>query len=125
MTTAGGGVQETELLAGPECSGCNPPVNSFTQTDSTSTTNTLSESLSSTVASSWSVTLPGNSGLQRANQFTWTDTESTGQSNGSSHSMAVTFSSNTVGCYEDIPIFMDTVFHTFVFQTPSGNSSCP
>ncbi len=124
MTVNNGTVQETELLAGPECSGCDRPVNTFTQTDSTQTAETLSESFSYTEGFSWEVTLAG-SGLKSANQFTWTDTESTGSVNGSSHQMAVALSSGTVGCYEYIPIFMDTVYHTFVFQTEAGNNSCP
>lgn len=124
MTQNGGGVQVTELLAGPECSGCNRPVNSFTQTDSTQTTETLTESLAETVGYSWEVKFAG-SGLNSATQFTWTQTESTGSSNGSSHQMDVSLSSGTVGCYEYIPIFMDTVYHTFVFQTEAGNNSCP
>lgn len=125
MTTTGGSTQISELLAGPECSGCNIPSNTFSQTDSTQTAETLSEGLTETVSYGWSVTLPGNSGLKSTDQFSWTQSESTGAINGSSHAMTVTLSSATVGCYEDIPIFMDTVFHTFVFWMPPGNTSCP
>jgi len=124
MTQENGTVQETELLAGPECSGCDRPANTFTQTDSTQTAETLSESISLTTGFSWDVMLAG-SGLKSANQFTWTDTESTGSVSGSSHQMSVTLSSGTVGCYEYVPIFMDTIYHTFVFQTETGNTSCP
>jgi len=124
MTQNNGTVQETELLAGPECSGCDRPVNTFAQTDATQTAETLSESFSVTTGYSWEVSLAG-SGLKSANQFTWTDSESTGEINGSSHQMTVSLSSGTVGCYEYIPIFMDTVYHTFVFSTPTGNTSCP
>ncbi len=124
MVSNGSGVQETELLAGPECSGCNRPVNTFTQTDATQTAETLSESVSFTTGYSWDVSLAG-SGLKSANQFTYSQSESTGSVNGSSHSMNVSLSSGTVGCYEYVPIFMDTVYHTFVFQMESGNNSCP
>ena len=124
MTQNNGGTQVNELLAGPECAGCNRPVNTFTQTDSTQTAQTLSESFSYTIGYGWGVKLAAI-GLQSTTQFTWTDTESTGAINGSSHSMNVTLSSGTVGCSENIPIFMDTVFHTFVFQTQAGNNSCP
>jgi len=124
MTTNDGTVQQSELLAGPECSGCDPIVNTFTQTDSTSTAETLSETQTQTVSYSWSVKLLG-SGIGSANSFTWSESESTGAVNGSAHTMTVTLSSSTEGCYEEIPIFMDTVFHTFVFYMPSGNNSCP
>lgn len=125
MTTNGGSVQESELLAGPECSGCNIPSNTFSQTDSTQTDETLNEGLTETVSYGWNVKLPGDSGLGSTTSFSWTQSESTGASDGSSHQMTVTLSSNTVGCYEEIPIFMDTVYHTFVFYMPAGNNSCP
>jgi hypothetical protein len=125
MTTNGGSLQESEPVAGPECSGCDPIINTFTQTDSTQTAETLNESLTQTVSYGWSVTLPGQSGISSTDTFAWTDSESTGSVNGSDHTMTVTLESSTVGCYEEIPIFMDTVYHTFVFYMPSGNNSCP
>jgi hypothetical protein len=125
----GSTVQETELLAGPECTGCNPPVNTFTQTSSNQKTQTLSQSDSYSVGFSWDVkwNFPGGTGISLANaqQWTWTDSESTGEINGIANSMTVTLSSSTVDCYQDIPIFEDTVYHTFVFQQPAGNTSCP
>jgi hypothetical protein len=128
MTSNGSDVQVTELLAGPECAGCNVPVNSFTQSDSTESTETLSEVFSYSMGFSWSVgwNIAGNGiSLQNATQFTWTNTESTGAINGQANSMAVSFSSSTVDCYQEIPIFEDTVYHTFVFQQPANNNSCP
>ena len=119
--------QETELLEGPQQPGGNIPVNSFTQSDANQTTQTFSESQGQITG--YSVSVQGGFGLsfgfRSATQFTWTNSESTGAINGSANSMSVTLSSSTVGCSQDIPIFEDTVFHTFVFQQPSGNSSCP
>jgi hypothetical protein len=123
-TSPGSGVQETELLCGPQSQGGNACVNTFTQTDSDTTTQTLSESDTYSVGYSWGISLFG-SGMSSANQFTWTSSESTGKINGSSNSMTVTLSSSTLDCYQEIPIFEDTVYHTFVFQQPAGNSSCP
>lgn len=120
----GSSVQETELLAGPETAGGNRPVNSFTQTDSSTTTQTFSESNSSTVGYSWGISIFG-SGLSSSTQWTWTNSESTGAVNGTANSMAVSLSSTTVGCNQEIPVFEDTVYHTFVFQQPAGNNSCP
>jgi hypothetical protein len=117
-----------ELLAGPEEAGGNNPVNSFTESDSTQTTETWTYSLAYTTGYSWSLSwiVAGNGpSLTSATQFTWTNTDSVGESNGSAHTEAVSLSSHTVGCYEDISIFEDTVFHTFAFQQPTGSTSCP
>jgi hypothetical protein len=117
-----------ELLAGPEQVGGNIPTNTFTESDSTQTTQTWTYSLDYTVSYSWEVSwqVEGNGPkLQSATQFTWSNTDSVGQSNGSAHEEAVSLSSNTVGCYEDVSIYEDTVFHTFAFQQPTGNTSCP
>jgi hypothetical protein len=129
MVTNGSGTQITELLAGPQQQGGNIPVNTFTQDDSTQTSETLSQSSSTTVGFTVNTTIGlgfgPHFGFSNANTFTWSTSESIGSINGSSNSMTVSFSSSTVGCNQNIPIFEDTVFHTFVFQQPSGNSSCP
>ncbi len=117
-----------ELLAGPEQQGGNNPVNSFTESDSTQTAETWTYSIAYTVGYSWEVSwvvLGNGPSLKSATQFTWTNTDSVGESNGSAHTEAVSLSSATVGCYEDVSIFEDTVFHTFAFQQPTGNTSCP
>jgi len=120
--------QETELLAGPSCNGCNVPINTFMQSDANQNTQTMSESHSYTLGSSWKRGFkPLGIGFQLSSStmWTWSDSESTGQINGSSNSMSVTFSSNTVDCNQQIPIFEDTVYHTFVFQQPPGDTTCP
>jgi hypothetical protein len=127
-TAPGSTVQEVELLSGPDEQGGNRPINTFTQTDSTQVTQTLSESLANSVGFSWEQDwkfIGTGISLKNAEQFTWTSSESTGAINGSANSQTVTLSSGTVGCYQDVPIFEDTVFHTFVFQQPAGNTSCP
>lgn len=121
-------LQVTESLAGPSCVGCDIPVNQFTQTDSNSTTETLSEQTSLTEGFSWQVgfkPLGTGFGLRNETSWTWTNNESTGKINGTSNSMSLTFSSNTVDCAQNIPIFEDTVYHTFLFQQPPGDDTCP
>jgi hypothetical protein len=121
-------VTGAELLAGPEQKGGNNPINSFTESDSTETAETWTYSLQYTVGYSWEVSWQVEDNgpkLASATQFQWTNTDSVGESNGSAHEEAVSLSSNTVGCYEDVSIFEDTVFHTFAFQQPAGNTSCP
>jgi hypothetical protein len=127
MVSNGSGVQVTALLQGPSNPGGNIPNNSFTQTDSTQNSTTYSESFSQTVGFAWQKQWAPGSGLslRNATQWTWTNSESSGSINGQSNTMGVTLSSSTVGCSQQIPIFEDTVFHTFVFQQPASNSSCP
>jgi hypothetical protein len=124
----GSSVQQVELLSGPDETGGTRPINSFTQTDSNTTTQTLSESDAYTVGSSTEESfkfLGTGISIKTANQWTWTDSESTGEINGHANAMAVSLSSATVDCYQEIPIFEDTVYHTFVFSQPTGNTSCP
>jgi hypothetical protein len=119
--------QVTALLSGPDVAGGNIPVNTFMQSDSTQTAVTLSEAQSVTEGFSWDEKfgVPGfSSDLKSQTTMTWTSTESLGETNGSAHTMTVTLSSSTVGCFENINIFEDIVYHTYVFQQPSG-TSCP
>jgi hypothetical protein len=116
------------LLAGPESPGGDIPTNSFTQTDQNTLTQTYSESFSNTQGFSWKVNLlvAGNGpSFANANEMTWTNSESSGAINGTTNSQNVNLSSGTVDCYQEITIYEDTVFHTFVFQQPAGNNSCP
>lgn len=119
--------QMTVSLSGPECNGCDTPVNSYTQSDSTATSLTYSGSISNTVNFTWNVSLGSDVGgpsWSNGNSFTWTKNESSGETNGSANSQSVSLSSSTVGCYENVAVYEDTIFHTFVFQQPSGNNSC-
>jgi len=124
-STPGSSVPETELLAGPDCSGCNRTVNGFTQTDSTTTTQTLSESIADSVSYTVRFGVGIGPTLTLGNSWTWTNSESQGSTNGTSNSLAVSLSSSTVGCSQDVSIYEDTVFHTFVFAQVPGDSSCP
>jgi hypothetical protein len=128
MVANGSSTQITELLAGPQSVGGNIPSNTFAQTDSTQTTQTLSENVTTTVgfAISKTIGVPMGPTFGLADQKTWTwgNSESTGAINGTANSMTVTLASATVDCFQNIPIFEDTVFHTFVFQQPTGNNSC-
>jgi Galactose oxidase, central domain len=128
MTQSNPPEQVYQLLSGPDEVGGNTPVNSFVQSDSTQLTTTLTNSFATSVGYNWNQSwkILGN-GLDMGSSttFTWTSTESTGETNGEAHSMNVSFSSSTVGCYEYIYIYEDTAFHTYVFQQEPNNSSCP
>jgi hypothetical protein len=121
--------QVTELLEGPNVAGGNSPVNTFTQSDSMQTAVTLSQTEGYSVGFSWDVQLGipqfASSDLRQQTMLTWTSSESLGMTNGTAHTMTVNLSSGTVGCVQNIPIFEDVIYHTYVFQQPTGNTSCP
>jgi len=122
-SASGSSAQMSTLLSGPNCSGCNRPVNSYTQTDTTSNTLTLSESHSESIGYTVKVGPPVFN-VTNTTTWTWTDMESTGTINGSANQLQYSLSSSTVGCYQYVLIYEDTVFHTFVTQQVPGNNSC-
>ena len=124
-STTGGVVQADTPLEGPQCAGCNRIVNSFTQTDSTATTKTLSESIATTVTYTYTAGFPLLPSFSSSNSFIWTDTESVGATNGSSNAIGYSLSSSTTSCSNEVLIYEDTLFHTFVTQLAPGNISCP
>jgi hypothetical protein len=117
-------IQEVETLQGPAAPGDNNPANTFTLTDTNTSTTTYSESNETKVGYTWKINLLGSS-WEWGNTFTWSDSESTGKINGVTDTITVTLNSSTVGCDESILLFEDTVYHTFVFQQPTGNNTCP
>ncbi len=95
----------------------------FTQSDSTSTTHTTMQSDSNSVGVSFSAG-PVVASLKIEDTWTWTNSESNGTTNGESSSMSVLFSSSTAACDENVSIYEDLVYHTYVFQVPTGNLGC-
>jgi len=112
-------------LAGYECPSCNQESNTYTVTDSTQASVTYTGTDSTTVGYSVKVGLGLGPSLTNSQTWTWSDSESSGTLNGISNTMNVTLLSSTIGCYQEIPVYEDTVYHTFVYQQPAGNSSCP
>jgi hypothetical protein len=118
----------TEPLLGPETVGGNTPINTFMQSDLTQTAVTLLEGQGYSVGFSWDERLGipefASSDLRSQTMFSWTSSQSIGNTNGTAHAMTISLSSSTVGCNEDIGIYEDVIYHTYVFQQPSG-TSCP
>jgi hypothetical protein len=114
-----GSLQEDPWLLGP---GDEP--DGFQLGENQQTTQTLGEQTQETVSFSLKV---GTSVFSMANQdtWTWTQSQSVGTANGSGYVQTLTLNSSTTGCSEYIPIFEDTVYHTFVFQEqPNSGSTC-
>ena len=93
------------------------------------TSDATSTGVTTTQTKSYDVSISLTSGVFFANfkqskTWTWTDTKSTGNTSGQSNTMGITLQTSTGGCNENVNIYEDTVFHTFVFQIPEGNMGC-
>ncbi len=116
-------------LAGPQCANCDPVTNSYSVIDSSTNvqTQTNTDSYSVSIMAGVGVKIPGVFSLDVAenSSWTWTNTESTGVSAGSSIGESVTLGSSSISCSEPINIYEDTVYHTFAFA-PSATppSAC-
>jgi hypothetical protein len=118
------------LLEGPAEKGGTTPVDSVSLSDAEQVAETYTQSLAYSVGYSWDANweISGNGpSLTSTSQWTWTNTESIGEVNGTAHTMIGNLSSVTVACDENVTYFEDTLFHTYVFQQPTmaENSSCP
>jgi sugar lactone lactonase YvrE len=107
----------TELMEG----GVSAPA--ITLTDSTTTAETIGGSQSSSMSTTFGL-LDTPLSLKIAYTWTWTDSESVGNSYGSANSMSATLKSSTTACDEEASIFEDTVYHTFAFSVPSSLPQC-
>jgi len=95
----------------------------FTQSDG----NTDAETIGGSIAYNVGVSLTSGiffGSLKTSYSWQWKDSESVGSSTGTANSMSVTLKTSTASCDENVNIYEDTLYHTFVFQTPANNS-CP
>jgi hypothetical protein len=61
--------------------------------------------------------------LKNANMWTWTDTMETTKVNTLDHTMTAFLNSTTAACYSNVDIYLDTVYHTYVFVPDSSSTS--
>lgn len=117
------GYQQATTLQGPSCQGCNLPGNSGSFTDQYMKNVEYSESSTQTVGYSWKLEYPIGS-FQNGSSWQWTSSESSGPINGYANTMNYTIETNSVGCFENVNVFYDTVYHTYVFQNVGDNGLC-
>jgi hypothetical protein len=128
--------QEGVTLEGPNTVGGNNPTNTFMQGENTQTTYTLSGQNQTTVNQTVSVsfntpTSPSPASFSIGDTFgltktmTWIDSQGVATVNSLASALSVTLSSSTVGCAQEnnIAVFEDTIYHTFVFQQPPNDPS--
>jgi hypothetical protein len=118
----GSTTQETTYLAGPAYPGGNNSPNTFMQQENQSNTITMGDSTTETVTVTLKEGTPVFS-VSEQGMWSWTQSESVGTTTGTGVQQTVTLNSATVGCEQtSIPVFEDTVYHTFVFVQPGGTA---
>lgn len=115
------------LLEGPQCPGCDPLTHSYSVTDSSTNvqTQTSTDSYSVGIMAGVGAKIPGifSIDVTENSSWTWTNTESTGVSSGSSIAENVTLGSSSVDCQETINVYEDTAYHTFAFAPSAAPPS--
>jgi hypothetical protein len=111
-----------QTLEGPQQPGAGPVTNTFTESDSSvqALTETESQTISTSYTTGGGFDIPAifNLKFTDTTAFSWTTTQSQGIQNGTAHTASVTFGSSNVGCFTDVDIYEDTVYHTFAFAYP-------
>jgi hypothetical protein len=109
--------------------GAIPNTQTSTLTDTYNTSQTYSQTISNSVGVTLGFQNPAP-GAKSSNSFnwkdssslTWSNTESVGTSRSAVHTQTLTLGTSTATCYENISVFEDTLYHTYVFQ---GDSNAP
>jgi hypothetical protein len=96
------------------------------QNDNKSTTETVGGSTAESVGISFKEGFLGVTWGQ-TNTVTWTQSHSYGSITGSANVMNVNLLSTTPGCQQNVSVYEDTTYHTFVFQLapPDSPPLCP
>ncbi len=116
--------------------GTNPSTQTFTLTDTNNTsetfTNTVTQTANATFGyksssgGSTSGSTPTSFGFTSSNSATWTNTESVGSSSSIVHTQSLLLGTSTAACYENIAVYEDTLYHTYVYQsTSNAPNPCP
>ena len=111
-------------LEGPAVGGSGSVKNTFSLMDATQacTSYATGHSYAVGISGGWKFGLGGSAFFGVSNSTTWTvgQSESSGNCNGQSHTGAVTMGSSTAGCFYDVDVYEDTIYHTFAFALPTA-----
>lgn len=117
-----------ELLDGPQQAGAGAVTNSYSISDRTVTSQSMSNGTSYSTGFTHGWSLSGPFGLSfsgsGSSTFTYSQTQTVGVQNGAAHTATVTLGTSDVGCQEYVDIYEDTTYHTFAYslpQTPPSN----
>lgn len=117
------------VLQGSGCSGCGNITHSYQIDDSKTLgqSNGKTDSYSTGTTSEDGFNIPFlGIGLtfKQQNTITISNMVVTGSFNGQTHSATAVLGSGIYNCYEDIDVYEDTVYHTFVLFPPNPSSDC-
>jgi hypothetical protein len=102
----------------------NKPLN-FTQNDQNTATFTSGLTVGESTGESIQVG-GGVFSLKVTDTWMWSDTESTQTTSGSSNGMQLNLQTSTDTCGENVTLYEDTLYHTWVFSVPSNwQEVCP
>lgn len=105
--------------------GINEPLN-YTQNDENTASFTSGLTTAEAVGQSIQAGLPGVFTLKITDTWTWSDTQSTQTTSGSTNGMQLQLQTSTESCAENVTLFEDTIYHTFAFSVPSNwQDYCP
>jgi hypothetical protein len=93
----------------------------YQQSDSTTTSFTTTANQSYNIGLSYTAG-PLVASLKNQYTWTWADSQGIGTSTGGTNTMSVTLNTWNANCQEEVNLYEDTLYHTYVFQAPN---SCP
>ena len=114
------------LLYNPEIErlDVNNPLN-FTQNDQD--TDTFTQGITQTESMGESIQVGGGVWSTKiSDTWVWGNSQSTQGTSGSTNGMQLNLQTNTLTCGENVTLYEDTLYHTFVFSVPSNwQEVCP